>query len=109
MSAHGCCLAKGGQHDERMRIAQVDPHPRSLIRRSIRFAARLTPMAIVAVLPKCPACLVAYVALATGVGISLNLATYFRFFLIVACVSASLYFMFKGIYRRRSCGRLTAN
>lgn len=62
------------------------------------------PLAILAVLPKCPACLVAYVALATGIGISLTLAAWLRFSLIAACLTALTYFILKAVHRRRSCG-----
>jgi hypothetical protein len=86
-----------------MRTFVSGPHPPSFIGRVTSFTARMTPLAILAVLPKCPACIAAYVALATGLGISLTLATYLRFSLIVTCVSTLLYFLFRAIRSRRSC------
>jgi hypothetical protein len=85
-----------------MRTFWSGPHPSSFIGRATSFTSKMTPLAILAVLPKCPACIVAYVALATGLGISLTLATYLRFFLIVSCVSALLYFLFTAVRHRRS-------
>jgi hypothetical protein len=53
----------------------------------------MIPVAILAVLPKCPACLAAYVALGTGVGVSVTAATYLRLSLIVACVASLTFFV----------------
>jgi hypothetical protein len=48
------------------------------------------PALTLAALPKCPACLAAYVAVSTGVAISLPAATYLRMFIVIACVTALL-------------------
>ena len=85
-----------------MRIAKGDPHPPSFTRRSFNVATKMVPIAILAVLPKCPMCLAAYVALGTGIGISLAAATYIRFLLIAVCVTSLIYFILKAVRRRRS-------
>jgi hypothetical protein len=92
VSAHPCCLIEAGE-----RIAGGDPHPPRFLRRSLDLSAKVIPVAILAVLPKCPACLAAYVALGTGIGLSLTVATYLRLSLIAVCVASLAFFLAKAI------------
>jgi hypothetical protein len=62
------------------------------LRRGREIAGWIVPSVALALLPKCPACVAAYVAVATGIGISLPTATYVRVTLGALCV-ASLVFM----------------
>ena len=57
----------------------------------IRSAAGwVWPALTLAALPKCPACLAAYLAVSTGVTITLPTATYSRVFIVMVCVAALL-------------------
>lgn len=100
MNAHRCCLVTSGAMEQNKageRIAEGDPHPPSFLRRSLDLSAKFIPVAILAVLPKCPACLAAYVALGTGIGLSLTAATYLRLSLIVVCLATLIFLVAKAI------------
>lgn len=62
------------------------------MRRLGELAPWVVPSAMLALLPKCPVCVATYVAIGTGIGISLPTASYLRTALIALCV-ASLAFI----------------
>ena len=95
MMAYGHCRRSG---------AEV-----SFLRRSANASREILrwvfPSATLALMPKCPACIVAYIAIATGAGISISTATYLRMLLMVVC-AMSLFFLaarrLRGIVRNSS-------
>lgn len=77
-----CC---SGVHATEGRAVQCDPPSAWWARRGAQW---LVPGAILALLPKCPICIAAYIALGTGIGISVPAAAHVREAAIWLCVSA---------------------
>ncbi|WP_081888106.1 hypothetical protein [Verrucomicrobium sp. BvORR034] len=81
-----------------------DKAPASKWRRGREIASWLLPTATLALIPKCPACVAGYVALATGIGISLPTASFVRGSLIALCL-VSLAFLAVRRVRRLNAAR----
>jgi hypothetical protein len=73
-----CCDAAGGRKTP------------AWLRRVREILAWALPGAVLVSVPKCPACLAAYVALWTGLGLSLSTATYLRWVLLFLCAASLL-------------------
>lgn len=91
MSSRPCCAVRKATPEARI----VGGDPRSTAskqnagRRSVGF---IFPSAVLVLLPKCPACIAAYVAMGTGIGVSVAVATYLRIAIVSLCALALLYF-----------------
>jgi hypothetical protein len=60
----------------------------------------MVPGVILALLPKCPACLAAYIAIGTGIGLSVSIATSLRLLLVIVCVASLSYLAARRVRRR---------
>ena len=104
MIAHHCCDGAStcsSRAAAGARVASGEPRARTLGRRCLDVAGWVVPSGILALLPKCPACLAAYIALGTGVGLSVPTANYLRTLFVVLCVASLLYLAANLV---RSCG-----
>ncbi len=59
-----------------------------LLRRGAEVAGWVLPGLLLALMPKCPVCLAAYVSLATGISLSLPVAGSLRVLLLVLCAAS---------------------
>jgi hypothetical protein len=95
---------------------EKNPMPVTLARRCHNIVGWLLPAGGLVMLPKCPACLAAYLALMTGIGISVSAATYLRMLVFIVCIASVAYFaatrglqlfslMIKGRPHDRAAGR----
>jgi len=55
----------------------------SRVQRCVDLISWILPSALVALIPKCPVCLAAYVAAWTGIGLSFPAATHLRLWLLI--------------------------
>jgi hypothetical protein len=95
MNRHGCCavLSTGATcQPSGIRTVIGGLHLRKLARRCAECAGWIVPGGVLALLPKCPMCLAAYFAMATGIGISVSTAIYLRIALVVLCAASLSYF-----------------
>lgn len=90
------CHCRRGADDPVRAAAPTQPTLRRRLRAAAGWAA---PAVTLLLIPKCPACLAAYVALWTGLGLSFHTAAYIRTGLLVLCV-ASLCLLGVGQIRR---------
>lgn len=66
--------------------------PAGCLRRAWRNTQWIFPATLLALIPKCPLCVAAYVALFTGVGISVTTARWIQILMFVLCLVSLTYF-----------------
>ena len=59
--------------------------------RAWRSVQWVFPAALLVVVPKCPLCVAAYIALFTGVGVSVSTARWIQILMVVCCVGSLAY------------------
>jgi hypothetical protein len=87
-------------------IVEATPLPRTWrflrhTRHSIRW---LFPTALLVLMPKCPMCVAAYIALFTGIGVSVTTALWIQILMVALCAGSLVYLAIKlawTIKRRR--------
>ena len=85
-AAPGTGAAFTGISPRKSRIPVFRGSRMATFRRGAGKTSWVVPGILLVFLPKCPLCLAAYIALATGVSISTVTATWLRWLLIVFCV-----------------------
>lgn len=87
MSHYGCC-----EITSRKPLCETRDTPVSFIRRCSDIAGWLVPATGLAFLPKCPACLAAYILIGTGASLSMATAAYLRMMLLTLCAISLSYY-----------------
>jgi hypothetical protein len=75
--------------------------PRRLFHRAWQSTQWLFTATVLALIPKCPFCVMAYVALFTGVGISVSTARWIQILMLTLCLSSLAYLAVK-FWRKRA-------
>ncbi len=94
MSFHRCCgtASQAVELEESGgRITDGAHRPHKLTRYFLKVTGWLVPGTVLLLLPKCPVCFAAYVAIGTGIGISVPAAAHLRTLLMILCVGSLLY------------------
>ncbi len=100
MTSDCCCGGGGGRSSPPPRLLWPVSRPshcadRQVSRRGWEIAAGAASLGVWALMPKCPMCVAAYVALWTGLGLSLAAAAYLRWSLLLVSAAVLVYLIMK--------------
>jgi AhpD family alkylhydroperoxidase len=95
MKAADCCHGA-----DRKGAGEIQPGAPK--RRAREIAGWVIPSVTLALMPKCPVCVAAHVALLSGVGVSIAAASVIRTSLVVLCVAALSYLALACLWRAAS-------
>jgi hypothetical protein len=73
----------------------------SVVRHCPEVASSVLPAVILVLLPKCPICIAAYLAMVTGIGLSLPCHSSLAGSLVLLCATSLIYFVARQIHRLR--------
>jgi hypothetical protein len=94
---NACCTAAGNRKNAKWAAGA---------REAVAWAI---PSAVLVLMPKCPACFAAYVALWTGLGLSFSTASWLRGALLLACMASFLFLLVKRRGRIAAIARYLIN
>lgn len=106
MKTNCSCGGATGSDSRKTTVAQPTG-PVTFRQRIVKAVRWLLPGITLALLPKCPICLAAYVAIGTGFGLSVTAATWLRTGLVVLCIGSLTYLVLNkvlAVYKRRRHG-----
>jgi hypothetical protein len=101
MSAPHCCQSNQTAPAANRTTGGIRP---TIVRGFFSLAGYVIPGATLALLPKCPVCLAAWLGIATGVGLSVTAVARLRTFLVIVCAAALLFLAARRMRRFVSAG-----
>jgi hypothetical protein len=108
MNKATCCTIAARAARSANNATDVKTHPSPVAHRGFALAKCSLPAVVLAFLPKCPACFAAYVALGTGISLSVAAASLLRTLLIGICV-ATLVWVFVSAFRSATMNRMLSD
>ena len=100
MKPHCSCSGATGS-DTHKTIPAPATGPLTIRQRFVKLVRWLIPGITLVLIPKCPLCLAAYVAVGTGIGLSVSTATYLRTGLVALCAGSLVYLALNAVISRK--------